>query len=122
MSGYASQHRERAERLAQLKAGRRRPGGGGGLAAVVAQQPSSFSGSKIAAVDKGITSLDALPDRYAGIKVGAPVRATPCHCPRCRLPAHLPPRSRPAGLLARLADALRQQERPAQPGGGGAVQ
>lgn len=85
------QHSERAGRLAQLKAGRRRGSGGGSLAAVVAQQPSTFSGNKIAAVDRGITALDALPDRYNGIKVRCGV-----HCSRCRrLPAHLPANSLP---------------------------
>ncbi len=106
MSGYAGQHRERADRLAQLKAGRRRGAAGSSLSAVIAQQPSTFNGSKIAAVDKGITALDELPDRYNSIKV----RAVACLCrgfvaivspasppPALRalqtLPAHAPSRS-----------------------------
>ena len=96
MSGYAVQHRERADRLAQLKAGRRRGSGGGGLSAVVAQQPSTFSGSKIAAVDKGITALDALPDRYSGIKVrmaGCGMATLVTVSPACP-----PPRLAPASL------------------------
>ena len=39
------------------------------LSAVLAQLPSLFDERKIAAVERGVTAIDALPARFQGIKV-----------------------------------------------------
>lgn len=70
-AGYAGRHRERAEAQQRAAvAGRRRRSSGAALTTHLAQQPGSFDGRKIAAVDKNIDTLDVLPDRYASVKVG----------------------------------------------------
>jgi hypothetical protein len=67
---YAGRQKERAEQVQRHKsrAGRGDPLSAA-LSAVLAAAPASFDGRKITVVDKNITALDALPERYAGVKV-----------------------------------------------------
>jgi len=45
------------------------------LSALLAQQPSLFDAERITLVDRGLTRLDALPSRFATVKVRS------CGCP-----------------------------------------
>lgn len=81
MSSYASTHRQRLE--AQRAPMDRRLGATAAppLSSVIASTPSCFDGRKIAAVDRGITSLDSLPERYAGVKVSCACWVLACGAP-----------------------------------------
>ena len=90
---YAGKQKERAEQVHLYKSRMERGDPKtAALSAVLAAAPASFDGRKIAVVDKNITALDALPERYAGVKVCPSVRPPPrsrCFslaCPRRRQP------------------------------------
>ena len=78
-SSYAAAHRQRVD-AQRAPRGRRQSRDSGSLAAAVAATPAAFDGRKLAVVDRGITCIDALPDRYVGIRVSqhsAAARACP---------------------------------------------
>jgi hypothetical protein len=94
---YAGKQKKRAEQVHfhKSRVGRGDPKTAA-LSAVLAAAPASFDGRKIAVVDKNITALDALPERYAGAKVCPSARPPPrsrCFslaCPRRRQPCPPP--------------------------------
>ena len=55
-------------------------GRGNTLGAALAAAPSLFTGTKIAAVDRGITAIDCVPERFRGITVSARTCRAPVVC------------------------------------------
>ncbi len=58
-----------SQRLTRTGAGCRRQAAEVGLSAVLAQLPSLFDERKITAVERGVSTVDALPPRYRNVKV-----------------------------------------------------